>query len=115
MRTIKFRAWNKNRKCWEGEFNLYDGVDSQDEEEILYLQFTGLLDKNGKEIYEGDILRLDSWEGLQVVSFIEGAFCLATKGGDFSGDIHYIQHAGKPQSEVIGNVMENPSLLTQQD
>lgn len=76
------------------------------------MQFTGLLDKNGKEIYEGDILKMDSWNPAIVqVAFIEGAFCLSNKDGNYIGDIHYIQHAVIPQARVIGNIYENPELI----
>ena len=75
-------------------------------------QFTGLKDKNGKEIYEGDILSLPSWRPKEMqICFIEGGFCLANKAGEFVGDIHYIQHGGIPDAEVIGNIYENPDLL----
>ncbi len=59
-------------------------------------------------MYEGDIPRLDSWDKPQQVKFIEGAFCLADKDGDFTGHIHYMHHAGIPQATVIGNIYENP-------
>ena len=75
-------------------------------------QFTGLYDKNGTEIYEDDIVHLDSWSPEYMkIAFIEGAFCLADKDGNFLGDIHYIQHAGVNQCEVVGNIYDNPELL----
>ena len=74
-------------------------------------QYTGLKDKNDKEIYEGDILKLDGWKGTQQICFIKGAFCLADKEGAFVGDIHYIHHASIKQSKIVGNIYENPELL----
>lgn len=75
-------------------------------------QFTGLLDKNGKEIYEGDIVHLDSWKpNAMQIKFIEAAFCLADENGEYLGDIHYIQHAQVNQCTVLGNIHDNPELL----
>ena len=75
-------------------------------------QFTGLYDKNGNEIYEGDIVHLDTWSpyAMQIV-FLEGAFCLADKDGHYLGDIHYIHHAEVEQCTVIGNIYDNKELL----
>lgn len=75
-------------------------------------QFTGLYDKNGKEIYEGDIVHLDSWKpNAMQIKFIEAAFCLADENGEYLGDIHYIQHAQVNQCTVLGNIHDNPELL----
>src|SRR4051812_17759551 len=72
MRTIKFRAWDKANNKFHYDFDLtsqFDGRISWNYEtteltDIELMQFTGLLDKNGKEIYEGDILKhLDGGKG----------------------------------------------------
>ena len=120
MREIKFRAWDRNQKRFVtygylGHDGLYysgEGCEIYGSDEHVEAQmFTGLKDKKGKEIYEGDILKLESWVGTQQVAFIEGAFCLADKDGNYVGDIHYIHHAGIMQSEIIGNIYENPELI----
>jgi hypothetical protein len=68
-------------------------------------QFTGLLDKNGKEIYEGDIF---NWEHNGVAVSCNNIVDMA----DFLGGHYWIVHnRGKPEYEVIGNVHENPELL----
>jgi uncharacterized phage protein (TIGR01671 family) len=77
---------------------------------------TGLQDKTGKSIYEGDLLKLDQCpeEALYKISFIEGAFCMAFVGGEYDShyamDMHYIQHAESETSTVIGNIYQNPEL-----
>jgi uncharacterized phage protein (TIGR01671 family) len=123
MRPIKFRAWDRNIKDWlnHGDWWLITPTGHvcfkgsagpnlvfPDSDQHVLMEFTGLLDKNGKEIYEGDILRMDAWDRPQQVKFIEGAFCLADKEGEFTGDIHYIHYADIPQASVIGNIYENP-------
>ena len=121
MRKILFRARDINREWLYGEVhNLTSehpcihslqgstcGIDKN-----TVGQFIGLHDKNGKNIYEGDIVHLDSWSpyAMQVV-FMEGAFCLADKDGNFLGDIHYIHHGGIEQCTIIGNIHDNPELL----
>lgn len=75
-------------------------------------QFTGLHDKSGKELYEGDIVHLDSWAPYAMqICFIEGAFCLANDKGEYLADIHYIQHGGINQCTILGNIHDNPELL----
>ncbi len=70
-------------------------------------QFTGLKDKNGKEIYEGDIM---SSSGVKlVVTFEDGKFCFDNTGGSYGRDFIGQDRVGR--LEVIGNIYETPSLL----
>lgn len=130
MRTIKFRAYDKTENKMYQDVGIkqcgvevYENQTDFPPKVILdrgrdcfeLMQFIGLVDKCGNEIYEGDIISMDSWEPKNCqVKFIEGAFCLAFLGGeydgDFSGDIHYIHHADRAQATIIGNIYQNPEL-----
>ena len=84
--------------------------------DLDWMQFTGLKDKNGKEIYEGDVMRFQDGGsckpepprfGLAVVEITEGAMFLKTYPND---DWHFLHRVGEA-GEIIGNIYENPELL----
>ncbi len=120
MREIKFRAWDKKRKEMGivEEFDFNKGVSVRSEKtkkgwyvylesgNIELMQFTSLKDKNGKEIYEGDILDVDMF-GYTIKSEVE--WC----PGGFWGIEHSDSKRTIPvrKSEIIGNIYENPELL----
>ena len=81
---------------------------------LIPLQYTGLKDKNGKEIYEGDVIRTDNYKGIHVF-VVEyefdycgalGAFVFNTK--DEASSVHC---EANETGDVIGNIYENPELL----
>lgn len=106
-RTIKFRAWN-------GESMTYNVSLPYDEENCEIMQFTGLTDSQGKEIYEGDVIdcRMRHNEGSlphrgKIVyheSF--GAFATENHGGKTLIHNHLLK-----TFEVVGNIYEHKNLL----
>ncbi len=123
MREIKFRAWDKKENKMQQVVQILYGheasnyplsvdffrsVKSRLIEDIELMQYTGLKDKNGVEIYEGDIIKMES--GItQLIKFGEGLFEVwddeNTKGFPFG-----LWNINK-DSEVIGNIYENKELL----
>lgn len=113
MRDIKFRAWCKKHKVmiyhigsisWNEENNIFVNQDTRCAGNEILMQYTGLKDKKGKEIYEGDVVKYFK-RHLGVVKFIKGCFVVDGANGydtfdDLGGEI-----------EVKGNIYENPNLL----
>lgn len=112
MREIKFRAWNKsNVMMMDVEKYSFKTnqvyFDSERWEEFELMQYTGLKDKNGKEIYEGDIVKTNC--GVHEVIFIDGGYCLDT--GVLATDLYRLIDSAGNHIEVIGNIYENHELL----
>jgi uncharacterized phage protein (TIGR01671 family) len=118
MREIKFRAWDAERKTmrrsvgfsdsdcgrrWQRETYMVDDGSDFSSSNWIPMQFTGLKDKNGKEIYEDDIITYER-SGNKVQRRVQWHYTV-------SG---YPMLSYNPfDIEVIGNIYENPDLLIQ--
>lgn len=116
MRTIKFRAWDKERgkmitpeELLSGD-GLYLIVAEKFKDSYVPMQFTGLPDKNSKEIYEGDVVRNERGE-LGEIAFENGGF-FARYLPPYDWDPMEHGDGLLDRSEVIGNVYESPELLS---
>lgn len=72
-------------------------------------QFTGLYDKNGKEIYEGDIVYWESAKKNYKVIFVDGGYCLDTPG--FATDLYRCEDSKGNHLKIVGNIYDNKELL----
>ena len=130
MREIKFRVWDKEGRClfiegmkylnpfFDDTGKLFVGYFPDNETPIVEYeinQYTGLKDKNGKEIYEGDIVNFGN-NNNAIVEFSDGCFNIFDEplGWDFTPDYDNDYKPIKTDfkyCEIIGNIYENPELL----
>lgn len=122
MRTIKFRGQDISDGAW-----VYGSLVYSDENDVaIYFQrgnrlvkvyvnqetigqFTSLYDKNKKEIYEGDILKVQGTQERIEVRFVRGVFAFLWNGD--LDDEAPINAPTQEWAEVIGNIHDNPELL----
>ena len=130
-REIKFRGRNILNNDW-----MYGDLIHDDEHCRVYVyprdagplelkhrvdaetigQFTGLHDKNGKEIYEGDIIRAYGSKGDEIKHIVEysdkeAMFCTKLIGAEMLGGSITQRWLNEFEFEVIGNIYDNPELL----
>jgi uncharacterized phage protein (TIGR01671 family) len=139
VREIKFRAWDSDNYCYvkfryppngfiAGGMNKTEGllcISNQDHrrESVIIEQFTGYSDIRGIDIFEGDILKVGAFDYMKVV-FINGSFTLLLLDLDPLHEI-VIKYSDKIEIlmgetyenthlefEVIGNIHENPELIS---
>lgn len=123
-REIKYRVYDKKEKCYSDkafsidQLGIYyvheDGYwEEIDEERYIVEQYTGLTDKNGKEIYENDIIK-DTSDGDCLINAVfwceKGGFWGVKPRSPFA-ERDWGWFIGRDNIEVIGNVHENKELL----
>ena len=125
-REIKFRAWTKHDKTmteWDDmlKANNPSAWFTGHLKTVILMQATGIKDVNGKEIYEGDILKTtfikdmgENGKGISCVIWNEfvGAWMISYTGAFGNAASDYID---RYKHEVIGNIAQNPDLLPKQD
>lgn len=123
QREIKFRFWlgHIKKMTYDHTLESIPGIIKEFTPDIVPLQFTCKKDKNGKDIFEGDIVRIlnestatkkEYWYPVFEVNFEGLGFGLKHIGGGKEGDNHMFifRHYSKDM-EVIGNIYENPELI----
>ncbi|MCK9578732.1 YopX family protein [bacterium] len=112
MREIKFRCWDKKNKEFVPYFELtcngsiFFGSEEQSDKDFDIQQFTGLLDKNGKECFEGDLVKLLDYDKQLEVYFCEDCASFRAKLNGYGNN-----ESLSNEFEVIGNIYENPNLI----
>ena len=109
---LKFRAWDKETQAMNGMAEIYRNKKQEIElhprdGNIILMSFTGLVDKNGKDIFEGDIVSIDTDEfDLLVVKYEAGIYWLM----DGEESMEYLSDYYNYVT-VVGNIYENAEMV----
>jgi len=104
-REIEFRAWDKDGEKFSSIALGYALRDINYYTDYVWEQYTGLKDKNGVKIFEGDILRLD-WIKRSYINPVKFSY------GRFELDLNIpLSETFSAHSEILGNIHQNPELL----
>jgi len=123
-RKIKFRAWDKEEKVmidadsfaltnindFEPISELFESL----QEHFVLMQYTGFMDENGKEIYDGDILVYERNycipESCIVFWAKESGWVVDIQGNDYDG-VEPLSEFNEDELKIVGNIYENPELM----
>jgi uncharacterized phage protein (TIGR01671 family) len=125
MRPIKYKIWYPDSNLMNGPYDIdlfyiknsaHPRFKASDTHH--YLQYSGLIDKNGREIYEGDILTMPFVEPIHhdrpfIIEFQHGCFCLKAPWSEIKPLWDY--RFSIQNFEVIGNIYQNPGLARMLD
>lgn len=122
MANLKYRAWDKETKTMNGMAEIYRNRNQEIElrprdEDIILMQSTGLKDKNGKEIFEGDVIAIevdDTGMPINARVFQNSKIgVLMFHVFEDNEDVPMVEllEDNSVAFEIIGNIYENPELL----